>query len=107
MSYVNITIFIFPIKNYSYFDEPNPLQVYVDELDANDYLFICRSQYPSIPETVLSNLICFNKRLFEDTMIHQKYGQEGSPWEFNLRDVIRSCQIIEGAYPSSNLLFIR
>ncbi|XP_042404787.1 midasin-like [Zingiber officinale] len=71
-------------------------KVYVDELDANDYLFICRSQYPSIPETVLSNLICFNKRLFEDTMIHQKYGQEGSPWEFNLRDVIRSCQIIEG-----------
>ncbi|WOL06186.1 midasin isoform X3 [Canna indica] len=70
-------------------------KVYVDELDANDYLFICRSQYPSIPETLLSKLICFNNRLFEDTMIHRKYGQEGSPWEFNLRDVMRSCQIIE------------
>ncbi|RRT66389.1 hypothetical protein B296_00040228 [Ensete ventricosum] len=70
-------------------------KVYVDELDADDYLFICRSQYPSVPETLLTKLICFNNRLYEDTMISRKYGQEGSPWEFNLRDVMRSCQIIE------------
>ncbi|XP_064960659.1 midasin-like isoform X3 [Musa acuminata AAA Group] len=70
-------------------------KVYVDELDADDYLFICRSQYPSVPETLLTKLICFNNRLHEDTMISRKYGQEGSPWEFNLRDVMRSCQIIE------------
>lgn len=74
------------------------LQVYVDELDADDYLFICRSRYPSVPETLLTKLICFNNRLHEDTMISRKYGQEGSPWEFNLRDVMRSCQIIEGAH---------
>jgi midasin len=29
-------------------------------------------------------------------MLYHKFGQDGSPWEFNLRDVIRSCQIIEG-----------
>lgn len=43
-------------------------------------------------------LIRFNKLLHEDTMVHHKYGQKGSPWEFNLRDVIRSCQIIDGMY---------
>ncbi|KAJ0981578.1 hypothetical protein J5N97_009833 [Dioscorea zingiberensis] len=71
-------------------------KVYVDELIEDDYLFICQSLYPSIPETVLSKLIFFNNRLYEDTMIHRKFGHEGSPWEFNLRDIIRSCQIIEG-----------
>jgi midasin len=36
-----------------------------------------------------------------DTMIHRKYGQEGSPWEFNLRDITRSCEIIAGAPDTS------
>lgn len=72
-------------------------KVYVDELSAEDYLFICQSRHCSIPTSLLSKLILFNNRLYEDTMLSRKYGQEGSPWEFNLRDVIRSCQIIEGA----------
>lgn len=29
-------------------------------------------------------------------MLYHKFGQNGSPWEFNLRDVLRSCQIIQG-----------
>ncbi|KAK1281211.1 hypothetical protein QJS04_geneDACA004965 [Acorus gramineus] len=71
-------------------------EVYIEELGEDDYLFICRSLYPSIPSSLLSKLIHFNKRLYEDTMLLRKYGQEGSPWEFNLRDVIRSCQLLEG-----------
>ncbi|KAJ8774196.1 hypothetical protein K2173_009627 [Erythroxylum novogranatense] len=72
-------------------------KVYVDELSENDYLFICRSLYPAIPRPLLSKLIFFNKRLHEDTMLYHKFAQSGSPWEFNLRDVIRSCQIIQEA----------
>ncbi|KAL5697769.1 hypothetical protein ACHQM5_028886 [Ranunculus cassubicifolius] len=72
-------------------------KVYVDELVEDDYLYICKSLHPSIPEPLLRNLICFNKRLYMDTMISRKYGLDGSPWEFNLRDVIRSCQIMEGS----------
>ncbi|XP_043707635.1 midasin [Telopea speciosissima] len=72
-------------------------KVYVDELVEKDYLFISNSLFPTIPRALLSKLILFNKRLYEDTMVFHKYGQDGSPWEFNLRDVIRSCQIIEGA----------
>lgn len=71
-------------------------QVYIDELVEDDYLFICSSLYPSIPRPMLSKLISFNKRLHEDTMIYHKFAQDGSPWEFNLRDVIRSCQLIQG-----------
>lgn len=72
-------------------------KVYVDELVEDDYLFICGSLYPSIPKPLLMNLISFNKRLHKDTMLFHKFAQNGSPWEFNLRDVIRSCQIIQGA----------
>lgn len=79
-------------------------QVYVDELVEDDYLFICSSLYPSISRSILSKLILFNKRLHEDTMLYHKFAQDGSPWEFNLRDVIRSCQIIQGLYLISFLL---
>ncbi|KAK8664402.1 hypothetical protein V6N13_084194 [Hibiscus sabdariffa] len=71
-------------------------KVYIDELVEEDYLFICSSLYPSVPSSVLSNLISFNRRLHEDTMLYHKFGQNGSPWEFNLRDVLRSCQILQG-----------
>lgn len=72
-------------------------KVYVDELVEEDHKYICGTLHPSVPEDLLSNLIKFNKRLHEDTMVNHKFGQDGSPWEFNLRDIIRSCQIIEEA----------
>ena len=72
-------------------------KVYVDELSEEDYLFICKSRYlPLISESFLRNLIRFNNRLHMDTMVHRSYGQQGSPWEFNLRDIIRSCEIVAG-----------
>ncbi|KAL2892752.1 Midasin [Bienertia sinuspersici] len=73
------------------------LQVYVDELGEHDYHSICRSRFPSVPDSMLTCLIAFNKRLYEETMVYNKFAQHGSPWEFNLRDIIRSCQIIEGS----------
>ncbi|KAL8154412.1 hypothetical protein V2J09_012172 [Rumex salicifolius] len=72
-------------------------KVYVDQLNDDDYLAICTSLFPQISDTLLSKLICFNKRLYEETMLFHKFAQDGSPWEFNLRDVIRSCQIIRDA----------
>ncbi|EOA33535.1 hypothetical protein CARUB_v10019643mg [Capsella rubella] len=70
-------------------------KVYVDELVEDDYLFICRSLYPSIPSPLLSKLIALNRQLHDGTMLYQKFGHDGSPWEFNLRDVIRSCQFMQ------------
>ncbi|XP_022152480.1 midasin isoform X2 [Momordica charantia] len=72
-------------------------KVYLDELVEDDYLFICSSLYESIPKPLLSKLILFNKKLHEEVMLYKKFAQNGSPWEFNLRDVLRSCHIIEGA----------
>lgn len=72
--------------------------MYVDELNDYDYLCICRSLHPSVPDSLLKKLIFFNKKLHEDTMVHHKFAQNGSPWEFNLRDVLRACQLIEGIF---------
>ncbi|KAI4355485.1 hypothetical protein L6164_004254 [Bauhinia variegata] len=70
-------------------------KVYVDELVEDDYIFICRSLYPAISRPLLSKLILFNRRMHEDIMLHHKFAKDGFPWEFNLRDVIRSCQLIQ------------
>ncbi|KAG0491119.1 hypothetical protein HPP92_007982, partial [Vanilla planifolia] len=78
-------------------------KVHVDELAADDYLFICQSRFPSISSSVLSKLIAFVGRLDEDIMVRRKYGQDGAPWVFNLRDVIRSCEIIQGASMNAKL----
>ncbi|CAA0814598.1 Unknown protein, partial [Striga hermonthica] len=77
-------------------------KVYIDELADEDYLSICSFQFPSIEKSLLLKLVVFNKRLHQDTMVHHRFGQDGSPWEFNLRDVIRSCQIIQDASGKSN-----
>ncbi|KAL2243207.1 UNVERIFIED_CONTAM: Midasin, partial [Sesamum indicum] len=76
-------------------------KVYVDELVDEDYLSICSSLFPSVERSLLLKLVAFNKRLHQETMLYNKFGQDGSPWEFNLRDVIRSCQIIEDASENS------
>ncbi|KAL3008468.1 hypothetical protein AAZX31_07G033800 [Glycine max] len=78
-------------------------KVYVDELVEEDYLSICESKFSTIPRTLLSKLIIFNKRMHEDTTVNQKFAKDGFPWEFNLRDVFRSCEIIEGAPKYSGL----
>ncbi|KAG6397962.1 hypothetical protein SASPL_139412 [Salvia splendens] len=78
-------------------------KVYVDELVDEDYLSICSTLFPSLERSLLLKLIMFNKKLYQETMMDHKFGQDGSPWEFNLRDVIRSCQIIEDASGKSKV----
>ncbi|BBM98800.1 midasin [Marchantia polymorpha subsp. ruderalis] len=71
-------------------------KVYVDALQENDYLFIARALHPSIPEGLLEKMVRFNGRVYEDTMVAHAYGHSGSPWEFNLRDILRWCELVEG-----------
>ncbi|KAI5058508.1 hypothetical protein GOP47_0026678 [Adiantum capillus-veneris] len=71
-------------------------KVYVDTLSEEDFLFISRSLHPSLSQEFLTNLIQFNTRILKDTMVTRSYGHLGAPWEFNLRDVLRSCALVEG-----------
>jgi len=74
-------------------------RVYVSALMRDDILSISRALRP-VPsnlendfkascEDALEKIVLFNSTIQSDTMIKRLYGLEGSPWEFNLRDILR------------------
>lgn len=65
-------------------------QVYIDTLSSADLEFILVSQYPAIPQSLLSLMIKFNSKILKDTT-DLLWGYKGSPWELNLRDIQRWC----------------
>lgn len=70
-------------------------KVYVEALSEDDFLEIASILHPSLSKSVLKSMIEFNSRLHQDTMVLHKYGHSGSPWEFNLRDILRWCELME------------
>lgn len=66
----------------------------MNSFEDSDLMFIASELYPNLPKTILQKMITFNHELFRATMIDRKYGTNGSPWEFNLRDILRWCQLL-------------
>ncbi len=64
-------------------------KVYVDELTAADLNLVCQHLFPDVDGEILERLVSFNTILNEEVATKRTFGREGSPWEFNLRDVIR------------------
>lgn len=64
-------------------------KVYVEELSPDDLTLVCQHLFPDIREGVIRAMIAFNMRLNEEIVIRRRFAREGSPWEFNLRDVMR------------------
>lgn len=69
-------------------------QVYVEQMQSEDLLFIAMMMYGDIGEDNLRKMINFNELMYEDSMINYKFARKGSPWEFNLRDVFRWCELL-------------
>ena len=63
-------------------------KVYLQEQTAGDLEMICRGM-SSFPEDTTRNMIVFNEKIREATIVWRTIGREGSPWEFNLRDLLR------------------
>ncbi|WVW78385.1 hypothetical protein I302_100339 [Kwoniella bestiolae CBS 10118] len=63
-------------------------KVYLQEHTSEDLMIICRDLHP-MPTDVIEKMIRFNEEMREQTMIYRTIGREGSPWEFNLRDLFR------------------
>jgi midasin len=62
--------------------------VYLSEHTAQDLLLICQELHP-MPTDMVEKMIRFNEEIRVKTMITRTIGREGSPWEFNLRDLFR------------------
>jgi len=78
-------------------------QVYVDKFDAADLRIIATSMFPSIDPTSIESMIEFNTRLYHETMVLGRFARAGTPWEFNLRDVFRWCELVlhsSGEHPA-------
>ncbi|KAM6280529.1 midasin isoform 1-T1 [Porphyrio hochstetteri] len=69
-------------------------QVYVDPLSAEDMEFIGNTLFPAIDKSIIAKMVAFNNKIDEEVMIEKKWGQKGGPWEFNLRDLFRWCQLM-------------
>jgi len=74
-------------------------KVYLCELDHNDLLSICRRIHPELDSDALSAMIAYNTRLHAETMITRSFGRAGTPWEFNLRDVLRWTKLVTTPSP--------
>nr|XP_030123445.3 midasin isoform X1 [Taeniopygia guttata] len=69
-------------------------QVYVDPLSAEDMKFIGSTLFPAIDKTIIAKMVAFNNKIEKEVMAEKKWGQKGGPWEFNLRDLFRWCQLM-------------
>lgn len=72
-------------------------KVHVEELTPDDMLVVCREQYKECDERVLRAMIAFNTRLNHEVVHKRAFGREGSPWEFNLRDIIRWGELLQAS----------
>ncbi|KAL4649045.1 midasin isoform X1 [Arapaima gigas] len=70
-------------------------QVYIDQLSTEDMEFIGSSIFPSIDDQIISKMVQFNNRLVQEVANERRWGQKGGPWEFNLRDMFRWCQLMQ------------
>ena len=66
----------------------------MEELLDIDLLSICKRAFPKLLENKIINLLKFN-RAVQEQITQKRIGTTGQPWEFNLRDVMRCCQLQE------------
>ncbi|RNF26020.1 MDN1, midasin-like protein [Trypanosoma conorhini] len=70
-------------------------KVRIEPFDVEDLLCIAFAVCPGIDRGVLEHMVHFVGELQRDVMVYRAYGMRGSPWEFNLRDVLRWAKLME------------
>ncbi|XP_048209797.1 midasin isoform X2 [Perognathus longimembris pacificus] len=69
-------------------------QVFVDPLTVIDMEFIASTLFPAINKNIVKKMVAFNNHIDHEVTVEKKWGQKGGPWEFNLRDLFRWCQLM-------------
>ncbi|KAF7294417.1 Midasin [Mycena kentingensis (nom. inval.)] len=75
-------------------------KVYVEELMPGDLLLVCQHLFPAIDQPTLRAMIEFNSTLNHEVSVKRSFARAGSPWEFNLRDVLRWASLLRSVQPS-------
>nr|CAJ2472382.1 unnamed protein product [Leishmania braziliensis] len=71
------------------------IKVHVEPFEMSDLIVIAQAVCPDIEEATLRRMVDFVGQLQHDTMVRRAYGLRGSPWEFNLRDVLRWAKLLQ------------
>ncbi|KAI4567363.1 hypothetical protein MJG53_008943 [Ovis ammon polii x Ovis aries] len=69
-------------------------EVFVDPLTVIDMEFIASTLFPAIDKNIVKKMVAFNNQIDHEVTVEKKWGQIGGPWEFNLRDLFRWCQLM-------------
>ena len=85
-------------------------KVFMQPLGTTDLLFICRQAFTEIDQETLRLMVAFNQSIDANVNQERAFGTLGSPFEFNLRDIFRWCQLmVDKSHGSLNqpILFVR
>ncbi|XP_046836565.1 midasin isoform X1 [Vespa crabro] len=66
-------------------------QVFIDTLTEDDLMFILNVQFPQLSGELIKTMVKFNSVLASEIGVN--WGHIGSPWELNLRDISRWCEL--------------
>ena len=58
---------------------------------------VCAALHPFIPAPCRAAMVHFNESLSRAVVADRAFGRVGAPWDFNLRDVLRWCELAEAA----------
>ncbi|CAD2215296.1 hypothetical protein AGDE_13628 [Angomonas deanei] len=61
----------------------------IEAFERSDLLCIATAVCPDVEAALLEKMVDFVDELQHATMVKRAFGVRGSPWEFNLRDVLR------------------
>ncbi|KAL3419302.1 denitrification regulatory protein NirQ (ATPase) [Phlyctema vagabunda] len=73
--------------------------VYADVFRSEDLTLICKHNFPAMSDEVIATAINFVSRLEHDIVHSRRFGSQGGPWEFNLRDILRWLQLLSSSAP--------
>lgn len=70
-------------------------KVYIDQMTQSDLFHIVKQTYSDRIDSVsIERMIVFNERINRQVCVERQWGTLGSPWEFNLRDLFRWCDLM-------------
>ena len=72
-------------------------KVQLEVLSPTDLLSVGRTVWSGAVggSGVMERMVAFNQLVYDDVVVRGLYGKKGGPWEFNLRDVGRWCDLIQ------------
>lgn len=62
--------------------------------DRLSFCFLAGALHPTMQPGLLQRMVAFVQALHQAVNVKRIFGSSGAPWEFNLRDLLRWCQLI-------------